>query len=529
MMKHKIVTRYILRIIPLIFTLLIISGAILYYFEKDNIIRQRRQLYEDMHHRLSSGMQTWMDAQRAVAKTIAEQRVIIEACSDPKNSEIIRESRKYLHDIRTQHPYYENIFIISEEEIVMRQSPEFVLSHPVKKNGKIIGAVNIAIQSGYIADTLSDQAAKNDKGCHTESLLKVLIAAGCAFFILIGIGVVFITHIVFVKPIRRASEAAQRLSTYDLTVSVNSRREDEIGQLLNFLKLMAERFREVISMISDTAQKLTGSISDISSEISDQASIASEQSASVSQITATMAQLSSSFTQIAEHSDSVAKIADKSLQNTKEGADAVKNIMVKMDDIHKDNQKNISQIIDLGKKSKEISKVMEIINTITDQTKLIAFNAALEATSAGDAGKRFGVVAMEIRRLADSVMESTDEIESKISEIQSAVDNMIVASEKSTRGILQGLEYSTQTAAKLTDIVKGSQTTVDAAKQISLSTQQQKIASEQVLIALREIDKGAEQSSRSISHLSLISKILTELSDNLRQLTDKFVLVSVKK
>jgi len=526
MMKHKIVICYILRIIPLIFTLLLIFGAILYFFEKDNIVRQHRRLYEDMRHNLSSGMKTWVEEQKAVAKTIAEQRVIIEACSDPKNPEIIRESRKYLHDIRTQHPHYENVFlIISEEEIVMRQSPEFVLSHPVKKNGKIIGAVNIAIQSGYIADAVSDQAAKNDNGCHTEYLLKMLIAVGCAFFILLGIGVIFITHIVFVKPIRRASEAAQRLSTYDLTVSVNSRREDEIGQLLNFLKLMAERFRDVISMISDTAQKLTGSIGDISSEISDQASIASEQSASVSQITATMAQLSSSFTQIAEHSDSVAKIADESLQNTKKGADAVKNIMVKMDDIHKDNQKNISQIIDLGKKSKEISKVMEIINTITDQTKLIAFNAALEASSAGDAGKRFGVVAMEIRRLADSVMESTDEIESKISEIQSAVDNMIVGSEKSTRGILQGLEYSTQTAAKLTDIVKGSQTTVDAAKQISLSTQQQKIASEQVLIALREIDKGAEQSSRSISHLSLISNILTELSDNLRQLTDKFVLV----
>jgi methyl-accepting chemotaxis protein len=521
-MKHRIVIRYILRIIPLIFGLLLISGAILYFFEKNNIICQHQRLHEHIRHNLSSEMKQWVEAQIAVAKTIAEQPVIVEACSDPKNPEIIRESRKYLHDIQTQYPHYDNIWLAEE---AIRHPPEFILSHPVKKNGKIIGAVNIAIQSDYIANAAMDRVIKGDNTDYdTAYHLKTLAAAGTAFFILLGIALVVIAHLMFVKPIQKASQAAQRLSTYDLTVSMDSRREDEIGHLLKFLKLMAERFREVISMISDTAQKLTGSINDISSEISDQASIASEQSASVSQITATMAQLSSSFTQIAEHSDSVAKIADKSLQNTKEGADAVKNIMVKMDDIHKDNQKNISQIIDLGKKSKEISKVMEIINTITDQTKLIAFNAALEASSAGAAGKRFGVVAMEIRRLADNVMESTDEIESKISEIQSAVDNMIVASEKSTRGILQGLEYSTQTAAKLTDIVKGSQATVDAARQISLSTQQQKIASEQVLIALREIDKGAEQSSLSISHLSSISKILTDLSENLQQLTDKFVL-----
>lgn len=181
-------------------------------------------------------------------------------------------------------------------------------------------------------------------------------------------------------------------------------------------------------------------------------------------------------------------------------------------------------LIELGRKSKEITKVMEIINNIADQTKLIAFNAALEASSAGEAGKRFGVVAVEIRRLADSVMESTGEIESKITEIQEVVNRLVITSEKGSKEIQEGMELSGQTAALLLDIVNGAQSTTDAAKQISLSTQQQKTAIEQVVIALREMSEGAQETSDSIEQIDTISKNLTELSGNLKELVEKFKL-----
>ncbi len=165
---------------------------------------------------------------------------------------------------------------------------------------------------------------------------------------------------------------------------------------------------------------------------------------------------------------------------------------------------------------------MEIINTIADQTKLIAFNAALEASSAGEAGKRFGVVAVEIRRLADSVMESTGEIEAKINEIQEAINGLVIASEKGSRGIREGMEHSNQTAAMLLDIVDDAQSTQEAAKQISLSTQQQKTASNQVVTALREIASGAKQTSDSIQQIIAISRNLTDLSDSLKGQVEQF-------
>ncbi len=118
-----------------------------------------------------------------------------------------------------------------------------------------------------------------------------------------------------------------------------------------------------------------------------------------------------------------------------------------METIRHDNQHSLKEIVDLGGKSKEISKIMEIIDTVADQTKLIAFNAALEASSAGEAGKRFGVVAAEIRRLADSVTESTGEIAKKVGEIQESIGRLVITSEKGALGIEQGMDDSSRTAA----------------------------------------------------------------------------------
>src|SRR5208337_4238556 len=201
----------------------------------------------------------------------------------------------------------------------------------------------------------------------------------------------------------------------------------------------------------------------------------------------------------------------KTWENTKLGAGAVDSVLMKMTDITNDNRKSIQEIVELGRKSGEITKVMEIINTIADQTKLIAFNAALEASSAGEAGKRFGVVALEIRRLADSVMESTGEIESKINEIQEAINRLVIASEKGAKGIQEGMEYSNQTAGILAGIVDDAQATTDAAKQISLSTQQQKTASNQVVTALREIVAGTEQNTDAVNKVVKISVNLAKL------------------
>jgi methyl-accepting chemotaxis protein len=323
------------------------------------------------------------------------------------------------------------------------------------------------------------------------------------------------------KPIQEITRTMQN-SENDLTVQIPVTTQNEVGDLARWYNTHINHLREIIRNFSDSVAGINTYAGDVAVAIEQQATVASEQSAAVVEITATMEELSASSSQIAEHAQTVVSLATGSWENTKRGALAVESVIMKMGEIDADNQSNTREIVALGRKSKEITKVMEIINTIADQTKLIAFNAALEASSAGEAGKRFGVVAVEIRRLADSVMESTGEIESKISEIQEAINRLVIASEKSSKGIQEGLQSSQETAAMIMDVVDVAQSTQEAAKQISLSTQQQKTASTQVVTALKEIEAGSDQTSDAINQISSVSRKLTQLSDSLKEEVEKF-------
>jgi PAS domain S-box-containing protein len=268
-------------------------------------------------------------------------------------------------------------------------------------------------------------------------------------------------------------------------------------------------------------QTMQQAAKEISGALSDQASSSSEMSAFVAEITSTMEELSASSNQIAEHSKVVVTISNQAISHSTQGADAMQDVLARMENIRNDNHANLQEIMALGMKSKEIGKIMTLITNLADQTKLIAFNAALEASSAGEAGKRFSVVASEIRRLADSVTESTDKIENKINEIQDAISRLVITSEKGADGILAGTTATNHTAERFNDIVNAVNHTSTAAQQISLSTQQQQTASSQVVMALREIVSASTQTASAINHIAHISQQMELLSEKLSKTTER--------
>jgi methyl-accepting chemotaxis protein len=382
---------------------------------------------------------------------------------------------------------------------------------------------NWTIGTGMYIDDIDALVAKERTKISSEASAFVTKALLISLVIIIAfyLAVSYFTGKYMIKPLALVTGALKILD-HDLTVRVPKAGNDEIGELADWFNQYADKLQTAIGKLSEAAMGITSFSSEVSRAVEQQATVASEQSAAVAEITSTMEELSASSSQIADHSKAVVEIAAKTWDDTKQGASAVESVIMKMNDINGDNLNSIREIVELGRKSKEISKVMEIINTIADQTKLIAFNAALEASSAGEAGKRFGVVAVEIRRLADSVMESTGEIEGKINEIQEAINRLVISSEKGSKGIQKGLEHSSQTSNLLLGIVDGAQSTADSAKQISLSTQQQKTASSQVVVALREIVTGSSQTTEAISQISAITRKLSRLSDNLREMAAMF-------
>ena len=296
----------------------------------------------------------------------------------------------------------------------------------------------------------------------------------------------------------------------------------EIAIDLTTVNKIMNDLRETAKVVAEASEKMMQSITENSAALDEQVAISTQQAASVTEVTATMEEFSGAIGQVASHGSQVSESAKKIQELTSQGAEAVESVNTKMRDVNQENQRNIARIIDLGKKSEEITKVMTIINNIADQTKLIAFNAALEASSAGEYGRRFGVVASEIRRLANSVMESTGEIDSKISEIKQSVNNLVVASEKSSKGIDECLQHSIQASEQFEGIVKNVESNADVARQIAVTTHQQKIAGEQVVKSVKEISIGANQISVAMRQVSNSGKELAAMAQKLQAQVNKF-------
>lgn len=324
--------------------------------------------------------------------------------------------------------------------------------------------------------------------------------------------------------LQQVSQGVQQVATGDLSSPIHAEGSDEVAALARATQAMQAKLHAVVRQVSANAAQVHRAAHNIAQAVQGQAATSTQMSSSVAEITTTMEELSASSTQIADHSRSVVDIANQTLDGSRKGSEAMQTVLGRMNDIRTDNQHSLQEIVALGAKSKQISKVMELINTVADQTKLIAFNAALEASSAGEAGKRFSVVAAEIRRLADSVTDSTREIETRIGEIQDSIARLVITSEKGATGIEAGISASAHATERLNDIVSAASQTSGAAQQISLSTQQQKTASSQVVVALREIVTASAHTAQSITQISQVSQEMTELSAHLDALVHQFKL-----
>ncbi|MBF0471752.1 MAG: methyl-accepting chemotaxis protein [Gammaproteobacteria bacterium] len=394
---------------------------------------------------------------------------------------------------------------------VINGTPSAIYARVVNNySGDPLGVIELVMDSSH-----NQQAMERERN---QSLLIALVA------LLVGIAIALLIARAIGSRLNLLIAGVSRVSEGNLSTPIPVSGRDEITELARATEDMRRDLNQMVAQVMVNASSANDAAHEIESAVRSQAAISSETSASVAEITSTMEELSASSTQIAEYSEKVVAIAKDTLEESREGSDAMQQIHHKMEEIKDENRQSLEEIIRLGSKSKEISKVMEIINNIADQTKLIAFNAALEASSAGEAGQRFSVVASEIRRLADSVTESTGEIEKKINEIQDSISRLVITSEKGASGIDEGVNISSQTATRLDDLVDAASKSTRSAEQISLSTQQQKSASDQVLIALREIVSANGNTEETINKIQEIAHQLTAISGELDRHMGRFIL-----
>ncbi len=226
------------------------------------------------------------------------------------------------------------------------------------------------------------------------------------------------------------------------------------------------------------------------------------QTAAVKEIVATMHDSTELANDIGEKIKEVTSLAEQSRDAVISGNKALQKNVDELLNIKNTNMLTIYGIKELNKKINGIWDIVSIINNVADKTKIIAFNAELEATNSGEAGKNFHVVATEIRRLSDNIIDSIKEIREIITEIQKASDTLIQDSEKGTAQIDSGCESAHALENKFESIMQSSITTADSSHKILSNVEQLTGASEQIFITMQEIAKGIESFSKNTASIS---------------------------
>lgn len=276
--------------------------------------------------------------------------------------------------------------------------------------------------------------------------------------------------------------------------------------------------RGLSRQIGSAVQHVQSSSSELQSAANQQATGSKEQASAMNEITTTIRELLATSRQIAESAQRVAHIAAETAAGAKKGALTVRKSNDAITGISRHVDQLVTHMLDLGKKSQQIGGILEIINELSEQTNILAINATIEAAGAGEHGRRFAVVADEIRKLADRVGGSTKEIRGLIEEIRAAVNTTVMATESGTKAVDAGVLQFADVTASFEHITGLVVTTTEAAREIELSTKQQATAIEQVNLAVANVAQASRETEASSTQTLQTASELSGLSRNLMRL-----------
>jgi len=345
------------------------------------------------------------------------------------------------------------------------------------------------------------------------------------FVVVVALLISYLIYRMIAQPVAEMLALAQAIAGGDLTpvdAYPDPRRKDELARLHAALIQMLENLRDIITGIRRAALQLGSAAEQVQATLHEQVGAANKSAAAVTETTSTMEELAIIAAQIADRAQEVVEDAAETQQMAQNGAQAVADTVAKLDEIRQANESNVREILTLGRKSRRIGEVMELIDNIAARTRLIAFNAALEAAAAGESGRRFSIVAMEVRRLADNVVESTGEIRERIGEIQAATNALVLASEQEAKRIAEGVARGREARRSLDEILESAESTTTAAEQISLSTRQQRTAAEQVVEAVRSIQADSRAVAQGSAQASQVIAELVDLAADLQRTVAQF-------
>jgi len=356
--------------------------------------------------------------------------------------------------------------------------------------GLLVLAIGLALVTGWIfrrvADTRRDVAQQTEQNERNQQAIMTLL------------------------------DEMSSLADGDLTVHATVT-EDITGAIADSINYAIEALRELVTTINESAILVDGAARQTEGSAQQLAAASEAQSKQIESASRAIGRMASSIEEVSGNAERSSDVARHSVDVAHKGGDAVRRTIEGMNTIRETIQETSKRIKRLGESSQEIGNIVELINDIADQTNILALNAAIQASMAGEAGRGFAVVADEVQRLAERSANATKQIEFLVRTIQTDTNEAIVSMERSTTDVVGGALLAENAGAALEEIEQVSNQIASLVQNISSSAREQGKAASAVTRGMDVLQEINSETAASTSATTSAIRKLAELATQLRR------------
>lgn len=372
----------------------------------------------------------------------------------------------------------------------------------------VAGYVHVGMDRGIIQKHV--QAAVRD---------EVSIAA---LLFLISIFVAYFLARSITRPIQAAARAAQTVAAGNLDVEIDVKSRDETGQLSESIRTMIRNLNSIVGQVQMAGIQVLSMATRISATSKDQETAVNDFRVFTNEATATARAISSTSRELAQTMIDIGEVASETGELAGRGKTGLHSIENYMDQLVNASQSVSAYLAELNEKAERVNSIIATITKVADQTNLLSLNASIEAEKAGEYGLGFGVVAEEIRRLADQTAVSSLDIEKTITEMRSAVSQGVRSTEEFSQNVMKSADHITRIGSKLSLIIEKIEALTPRFESASKGTQSQAEAAQQISDSMVHLNEAAQRTAGTLDAFRQITGQLQEAVRGLQVEVSRF-------
>ena len=323
--------------------------------------------------------------------------------------------------------------------------------------------------------------------------------------------------------IMRLLDEIEDLADGDLTVTATVT-EDFTGTIADSINYSVDQLRDLVATINLTAGQVAAAVQETQATAMHLAQASEHQAQQIAEASTAINDMAESIDQVSANAAESSAVAERSVEIANKGNEVVHNTIRGMDNIREQIQDTAKRIKRLGESSQEIGDIVSLIDDIADQTNILALNAAIQASLAGDAGRGFAVVADEVQRLAERSSAATRQIETLVRAIQTDTNEAVISMEQTTTEVVRGARLAQDAGVALEEIEGVSKTLAALIQSISNAAQQQTLSAGQISLTMNVIQQITSQTSSGSTATAESIGNLAKMASQLRRSVSGFTL-----